>query len=448
MPVGDFLSSARERLRPFYLKHLFFPIFPDRKPPYFNECWKYPHLSLPAGAPRLAQPGRAKPDILFLPMNDWHTRIQRSQHFAKAMAARGHRCFYVNPHLGRQFPSTRRLNDRVRIGFLAENIYEIHIHIHSEPVFHHRPFTADENREIEEALALVARSFHAPETVQMVSFPVWTEAAERLRRRFGFPIVYDCHDRLDGFTRVGRSVLGLEADLIEASDLIVYSSDVLFRDSESSPAASRKPRLLLRNAVEERRLSQVIPIRRGMNPPVIGYAGALDTWFDIEAVELAAAKHPDWRFRLIGRVECEQVRRLARLPNIEFTGEKPYSELPRMMAEMSVALIPFRLNKLTEATDPIKLYEYLGAGLPVISSRLPDLERFAEHVYFYDQPGELGTRIATALREYDDADSRIRTAAVRKETWSARCETLAAEVSKLAGNAKWRPAGLEAQSSQ
>ena len=98
-------DKLREFVRPFYLRNIYFPLFPGRKPPYFDAAWRFPALD--------PEPQPDKPVILFLPMNDWHTRIQRTQHLARALSVRGFRCVYLNPHLGREFP-TRSHRTRIR----------------------------------------------------------------------------------------------------------------------------------------------------------------------------------------------------------------------------------------------------------------------------------------------------------------------------------------------
>jgi glycosyltransferase involved in cell wall biosynthesis len=68
----------------------------------------------------------------------------------------------------------------------------------------------------------------------------------------------------------------------------------------------------------------------------------------------------------------EQIYDLQR-PNIELVGKKPYEQLPSLMAEASVGMIPFVINDLIKATNPIKLFEYLAAGLPVVSTPMPEV---------------------------------------------------------------------------
>ena len=159
---------------------------------------------------------------------------------------------------------------------------------------------------------------------------------------------------------------------------------------------------------------------------VIGYAGALHHWFEVEVVEHAAARHPEWQFELIGRVDAPEVRRLERLPNVRVAGAVPYAELPARLARFHAAIIPFRMSALIRSVDPVKLYEYFASGLPVVSSPLPEVERFGSHVRMYRGPDEFTTCLEGAVGD-NGADARqARRAAVSGETWDARAAALLA----------------------
>jgi len=415
-PAHD--SVLKELLRPYYLKWFHFRRTPGARPDYFADCWRFSHLD-PASIP----PPGALPDLLFLPMTDWHTRIQRTQHLARILAAAGHRCFYVNPHLGREFPQPWPFGESRRLRLLQPGIVEVHVRLPREPVFHHRMLTAGESERLASALNPLFDS--SAGLAQIISFPLWGEVAEHLRRLRGFPVVYDCHDVLGGFRRIARELVDAEPGLIEHSDLAVFSSRTLLESHLAQFPALRDRSLLLRNAVDETWLAQAPqhPARSG--PPVAGYVGALDFWFDIEAIEQAASRHPDWRFVLVGRIEQESIRSLARFPHVEFRGEVPHADLHRHLAEFDIALIPFLRNKLTLGTNPIKVYEYFSHGLPVVSTRLPEMEDFGDLVYLADDSEGLARQMEVAVAERDHPDlRRRRIERARGETWNVRAGQL------------------------
>jgi glycosyltransferase involved in cell wall biosynthesis len=266
--------------------------------------------------------------------------------------------------------------------------------------------------------------------VQVVSLPVWAGVSETIREEVGFPIVYDCHDLLSGFEQISPLVAGREAALLETADLVVFSSEWLARNAAPSGKLPRQS-LILRNAVDFDYFAAASGENRQAGRKVIGYAGSLNHWFDVEAVEAAAQRYPEYRFVLLGRIEHDSVRRLGRLSNVEMGGEVPYSELPARMAEFDVALIPFRRTPLTLATNPIKLYEYFSLGLPVVSAKLPEVEPHGELVYLAGTAAEFAQHVGCAAAESDPDLRERRREIARRENWAARARTLAGALRAL-----------------
>ena len=426
------IELLRERLRPYYLKWFYWKLWPGRRPGYFTDAWNKPHFSLWEPAREFASPQAGHPDLLFLPMSDWHARIQRTQHLAMEFGARGSRCFYLNPHLGREFPGLYTSRNTPRVGPLAAGVWELHIHLPAEPVYHHRLLTARETDQLVSGIRRLAHVAKTTRLIQIVSFPLWTEAAERLRDEFGFPIVYDCHDLLGGFTAISEDVLAAERRLFETADMACFASQWLMDETAPDRPAIARKSLVVRNAVSPRDYAGVVMGNR-TGAPTVGYVGALDFWFDAEAIRLSAVRHPEWRFVLIGRIESQAIAGLKALPNVFFEGEVPYSELASRMAGFDVAVIPFLKNPLTMATNPLKLYEYLCLGIPIVSTRLPETEPFNDLIYLSDDAAGFAHELEQAMTERD-ADLRARRKeAARNNTWGLRCDQLSERFRALSG---------------
>jgi glycosyltransferase involved in cell wall biosynthesis len=400
------MGVVRELLRPWYLKWFYFRAWPSRRPAGFRDAWSFPE----------ARGGGA--DFVFLPMADWHGPVQRTQQLALALARRGHRCLYANPHLGREFPQPFAFSRGTAVREVAPAVSELHVHLPLEPVFHHRTLSERENERLASAIGpLLARG-----AVVISSFPLWTAVAERLRRSHDAVVVYDCHDLIEGFGNVAHELVGMETEAIEGADVAVFSSE---------PLAERWRRagsVVIRNAGEPEHF-RLVPWGGRSATPAIGYVGALNHWFDSEAVAFAAESRPNWKFVLIGHIDTVDLRRLRLLPNVRLAGPAPYAELPQRMQEFDVALIPFTLSPLIEAVNPGKLYEYLASGLPVVSSRLPEVATFRGHVYTYGSADEMVNAIETALAEDSQARREARRARVLGDTWDARAQELQAAIS-------------------
>lgn len=422
MPLAD---RWKELVRPYYLRWVYFPLFPGRKPDSFRDCWRFPFERLRADR-RLEPSAAGLPDLVFYPMTDWHARTQRSRQLAHAFGCLGYRSIYLNLHLGREFPSSYLFDRRARLSQLEPNVFELHARLPREPVFHHRLLRPEE-----EALLVSTLRHLLPDrrggVVQIVSLPLWMGVARALRDSAGFPIIYDCHDLLSGFENIATPIVAAEAELLREADLVLFSSNALRQVHGGSVRAS----MLLRNGVESRHFDAArAPQDR---PAAAGYVGALQDWFDIDCVEQAARANPDCRFRLVGQLDHAPIRRLQSLRNVEFTGEVPYDRLPEIFAGFRAGLIPFRLNALTLATNPIKLYEYFSCGLPVVSTALPEVEAMGDLAYVARTPEEFGLAVRQALRENDPERQRRRREIASRENWMERARALAAQFSELPG---------------
>ena len=417
----EWLTLQWQLVRP-YGRYVYYSLFPSRRPEYFRKPWAYP----------AARPDNATPVVVFLPMTDWHARIQRSQQLAKSISAAGWQSVYVNPHLGLEYPRPYLFDPAARIAALAPRLFELHIHLAREHELHRRRLTAGESARIAREIAAVLDAGGIRDAAQVISFPAWLDAAIELRGRYGFPILYDCHDWLPGFGRTAAGLLEAESDLFREADAVILSSQFLQdRVCERQPIKAKS--VLIRNGAEP----LAAPRRpRPDGTPVIGYVGALDHWFDTDAVAAVASAHPAWRIHLAGRIENRSVLRLQNYRNVTFLGEVGRDHLPALFQSWRAAMIPFLINDLTLSASPIKLYEYFSAGLPVVSTRLPEVERYGDLAYLASDPADFASKAAAAVAEDDATVRDRRITAVRQETWTGRAEELMRCVQMLA-----RPGG-------
>lgn len=407
-------------VRPFYLRHVYFPLFPQRRPFEFVRCWQAPHefeggraqVEIPPPDPEL-------PDVLFLPMTDWHHRLQRSQQLARELARLGRRCFLLNPHLGREYRQAPWGRRRAAVGRLEERIFEIHAPLPSEPVFHHRLLEPGESRQVADALGWALERAGARCVDVICALPTWSEAAQRLDGRWQPLLVYDCHDWLAGFPNMAAEIARAEPDAMRAADAVVFSAASL-RERFCEEIPELAPRaFLVRNGVPEWPEAQQGRTERR----VAGYVGALNERFWTEAVAAAARALPEVRFLLAGAPSPEVRRGLAGIANVELSGEVPHAGVPDVLRRCRVGLIPFQ-GALAPYTDPLKVYEYFHHGLPVAASRVPELDRFGGLVYQGGTVEEFVEAVRAALKEDDAAREAARREQARAATWRRRAEQL------------------------
>lgn len=160
--------------------------------------------------------------------------------------------------------------------------------------------------------------------------------------------------------------------------------------------------------------------------PVAGFVGLIDDWIDLELLAGVARANPQADVVIIGasRVPMDS---LAALPNVRLLGRKPFAELPAYLARCDVALIPFKLNELTRAVNPIKLREYLSAGVPVVTTALPELLAFEgrEGVDVVYDGAAFVAAVTRRLAAPADAPLRQRLSdSMRTESWSGRLDQM------------------------
>jgi glycosyltransferase involved in cell wall biosynthesis len=142
-----------------------------------------------------------------------------------------------------------------------------------------------------------------------------------------------------------------------------------------------------------------------------------------------AQRHPDWSFVIIGRAMVD-VTKYAVHENMLFLGRKPYAELPSYTKKFDAALIPFTLNELTRNVNPIKLREYFSAGLPTISSDMPEV-RFYEECLIAKSNEDYDALVQKALREDSPARRRARSDAMKRETWEEKVKALGLHIASV-----------------
>lgn len=412
-------SAAKEWIRPYYLKWGYSRVFADRYPPEFARSWHYPGRPLDLGLAGWMEEGGDQPDVLFLPAADWHARMQRSQHLAIALARMGYRCFYLNPHLGREFPHPYPLSHRAVISRLRPRIYELHVHLPREPVYHHRPLTPRESAQVVSTIDQCFRLAKGAKPVIVASLPLWVPVVQSLQQRYGCRVIYDCHDLWSGFGRMHADILSAEPEMFASSDAVVFSARWLMEEKCAAHQGLGFKSATIRNAVQPEDFDFLNPRNRAARRTV-AYGGSLDFWFDVESVKFAAKRHPEWDFLLLGRVESEEIRQLQDLPNVHLRGEVPYRNLRHYFASADVCMIPFRLCPLTLATNPLKLYEYFACGHPVVSSPLPEVLEFGDLVYVAQGPREFTSQLEAAMAENNPRARRERRLVAEQETWTAR----------------------------
>jgi len=211
--------------------------------------------------------------------------------------------------------------------------------------------------------------------------------------------------------------------LLRRADRVVVTSRAL---ESLAVAAGARGATLIGNGVEAARFdpARVAPAALPGNPeaPVLGYVGSLHSWLDVPLVAALARACPDARVVLVGPAHPATALSLERAaretPNLHWTGAKPYDDVPGIVRSFRVGLIPFRRTPLTEAVNPVKLYEYAAAGVPCVATRFTDeVDAWDGAARVADTPESFVAAVRAALAEPPDQEALL--AFARRHDWDA-----------------------------
>jgi len=235
-------------------------------------------------------------------------------------------------------------------------------------------------------------------------------------------VVYDILDDLSIYDSdemglpEGRKVRSHHTDLIERADVVLVSNPVLAeRHQEERPDL-----VMVSNGVDPEAFGK--PVERpedlpdaGPDSPIIGYHGMISTWFDFDLLEGVMAERPNWRFVLVGPIApdvADRVESLKDQSNLIVLGERPSDVMPGYVQGFDVGVIWFEVDRMTEGVTPLKMYEYLAAGVPCVATPIPAC--VAEPLV---ETADDVTGMVAAIETSLDTDGQTLRAAAREHSW-------------------------------
>lgn len=234
---------------------------------------------------------------------------------------------------------------------------------------------------------------------------------------------YRLADRLNQFSGIPANVEELQKELIRRVDFVLATSRSLY---DWALHVGGKNVYYLPNGVSDQFFQKAGPRPADFptgEKPVAVYAGTIDTRFDLDTLSFAVKKLPAVQFLLIGPVTSDQLmpglHSLMEHDNFIMLGPKPYQALPAYLQRSALGLIPFHLNELTEAVNPIKYYEYLASGLPVVAPLMREMVEMEGPRSLYRNKDQFYIAITGSLGQSAEQKDRLREFAAQ-HTWRAR----------------------------
>ena len=309
---------------------------------------------------------------------------QRPQYLLEALAATGHEVWFVDPRLDQE----RMAGDR----------------IHLVPSIRPTPRSG-----------VILYTHFAPTQTLIDHF---TDTV----------VVYDLLDDLAIYEPneqgmpLERTVKHHHGPLVEEADVVLASNPILADRHRSE----REDLLLVENGVDLDRFTPEGPVAGSLpEGRIVGYHGAVAPWFDFDLFAAVADLRPDLTFVLVGPIDPEvedRADKLARLTNVTLLPAQSSERIGEFVRGFSVGVLPFVIDEMTEAVTPLKMYEYLASGVPMVATPLPACVR-EELVQTAHDPSSFAARIDDALLLNAGERQELRNHA-RAASWERRVAPL------------------------
>jgi hypothetical protein len=369
--------------------------------------------------------------IVCLPIVAWDTIHQRPHHLMTEFAQLGATVYYINPHF--TSPTNKVFTNITRTPKVLEVLLKDSPYRKLTGSPDIKAYMTPQVHEVSRKLSGLLDPDKS--TIIWVNAPYWEpvlkeiiQEIERDANNDEVKVVYDVMDHFTCFTDLAPHKYLLDrmhVSLLLDSDLVTYTAKSMLGTLINKNSSSN---LYLPNACHP----EIWDIPRAkQNPDFVGYFGVMADWFDVELLQEVAALS-EINVVLIGPIDEHRGNQIRGMNNVWVYGIKPHSQLPKDVRNWSCAFIPFKEYALTHATDPVKLYEFMAAGLPVVSVELDEIKALVSTIPdaakpILVKPGNrkgFAESILQAIKSDTPEKSDLRKAWAKKQKWSDRAITV------------------------
>jgi len=243
--------------------------------------------------------------------------------------------------------------------------------------------------------------------------------------------IYECYD---AYSEFGSALMGRE-EIRKTDEEMARGAMAVFATAKKLYADKVKlnencwyiPNAVDSSVCEHTRASQSVPDgMKSISRPIVGFVGHVDDCFiDCDLLEYLATSNPAISFVFIGDIRTNaRARALWRMHNVRALGYRKYEELPGYLAHFDVGIMPFRRNRITESLCPLKLYEYMAAGCPTVSTTIPEVAGCGDLISIAETHEGFDALLKKAVETGKDAVGKRLIEESRHHTWDNRTPSM------------------------
>ncbi len=233
---------------------------------------------------------------------------------------------------------------------------------------------------------------------------------------------YDCVDEYSAFPGAWKgTTMKMEAELLRHVDAVFTSAQALYESKrEKNPNTHFVPNVGDFDHFNKAMTCESARAVKDIDKPIIGFVGSLNYKLDKALLRELFLIKPEWSFVFLGPDRGFGIEAFAGLPNVHFMGLKPIEELPEYMAGFDVCMIPYKIDNYTTGVMPIKFFEYLATGKPVVTTPIPELARFSDLIETANEAEGFALAIENKLKNDPEDKRGWRIDLARSNSWEKR----------------------------
>lgn len=242
-------------------------------------------------------------------------------------------------------------------------------------------------------------------------------------------LVYYCYDEISAASWCGKHGARQEALLLQQADGVVTTSQALLE----AKSKLNKNAYLVKNGVDYSLFHEGYKATPTTGKQkTIGYLGSVDHRVDADLLTYCFEQLPEHKFVITGRiVDKAMAERFEKYANVELRGSRKPEQLPAEVASFDAGMIPFVCSDFTRNIYPLKINEYLAAGLPVVMTNFAQLDEFADIASVADSKEAFVQQLRDVLAEDNPQLRKDRAHFARQNSWENRVETLELVLEKM-----------------